>query len=271
MRNLSRAAGLIVCASLSWAAQGRADVVLDWNAIAIQTIGAAVPPRPGPSAILDVAIVHVAMHDAIQAFEGRFEPYVGSIPNASGSPIAAAATAAHDVLVARFPSQTEALDTLLFNYLNNLGLLGDAGVAVGQQAAVGILNLRAGDGSFPSNPEVFVGGTEPGEWRPTPPAFAPMAAPWLGTVVPFTLKDSTQLAASPPPPHLRSGEYARDYDEVKALGSAGSTARTQAQTDLALFYTDNFLALWERTLRGIAAANINNIGDSALLFALANM
>jgi hypothetical protein len=271
MRNLSRAAGLIVCASLSWAAQGRADVVLDWNAIAIQTIGAAVPPRPGPSAILDVAIVHVAMHDAIQAFEGRFEPYVGSIPNASGSPIAAAATAAHDVLVARFPSQTGALDTLLSNYLNDLGLLGDAGVAVGQQAAVGILNLRAGDGSFPSNPEVFVGGTEPGEWRPTPPAFAPMAAPWLGTVVPFTLKDSTQLTASPPPPHLRSGEYARDYDEVKALGSAGSTARTQAQTDLALFYTDNFLALWERTLRGIAAANINNIGDSALLFALANM
>jgi len=271
MRNLSRAAGLIVCASLSWAAQAKADVVLDWNAIAIQTIGAAVPPRPGPSAILDVAVVHVAIHDAIQAFEGRFEPYVGSIPNATGSPIAAAATAAHDVLVARFPSQTGALDTLLSNYLNNLGLLGDAGVAVGQQAAVGILNLRAGDGSFPSNPQVFVGGTEPGEWRPTPPAFAPMAAPWLGTVVPFTLKDSTQLAASPPPPHLRSGEYARDYDEVKALGSAGSTARTQAQTDLALFYTDNFLALWERTLRGIAAANINNIGDSALLFALANM
>ena len=70
---------------------------------------------------------------------------------------------------------------------------------------------------------------------------------------------------------MRSGEYARDYDEVKALGSAASTARTQAQTDLALFYTDNFLVLWERTLRGIAAANINNIGDSALLFALANM
>ena len=271
MRNLPRVIALFVCACLSWAAQGRADVVLDWNAIAIQTIGAAVPPRPGPSAILDVAVVHVAIHDAIQAFEGRFEPYVGSIPNASGSPIAAAATAAHDVLVARFPSQTGALDTLLSNYLNNLGLLGDADVAVGQQAAVGILNLRAGDGSFPSNLEVFVGGTEPGEWRPTPPAFAPMAAPWLGTVVPFTLKDSTQLTASPPPPHLRSGEYARDYDEVKALGSAGSTARTQEQTDLALFYTDNFLALWERTLRGIAAANINNIGDSALLFALANM
>jgi len=78
-----------------------------------RTIGAAVPPRPGRAPYSIVAIVHVAMHDAIQAFEGRFEPYVGSIPNASGSPIAAAATAAHDVLVARFPSQTGALDTSL--------------------------------------------------------------------------------------------------------------------------------------------------------------
>ena len=66
-----------------------ADVVTDWNAIASQT---AIPVRPGPSAVLDMAIVHAAMHDAIQAFEGRFQSYSGSIPNASGSPVAAAAT-----------------------------------------------------------------------------------------------------------------------------------------------------------------------------------
>ena len=76
---------------------------------------------------------------------------------------------------------------------------------------------------------------------------------------------------SPPPPSLNSGKYVREYDEVKALGSINSTARTKAQTDLANFYTDNFLALWERTLRGIANTNINNIGDSARLFALANL
>jgi hypothetical protein len=211
------------------------------------------------------------MHDAIQATERRFESYAVAIPNASGSPVAAAATAAHDVLVARFPLQAGTLDTGLHDYLDGLGLLGDPGVAIGQQAAVAILNLRANDGSFPPDPEVFIGGTGPGEWRPTLPAFAPMAAPWLGAVTPFTLKDSTQLRASPPPPFLGSGKYARDYEEVKSLGSANSTARTQAQTDLALFYSDNFLALWERTLRGIADTNINNIGDSARLFALANM
>jgi hypothetical protein len=245
--------------------------VTDWNEIATQTAFAAVPARPGPSAILDLAMVSVAMHDAIQAFEGRYESYAGDIPNASGSPVAAAATAAHDVLVVRFPAQAGTLDTLLQSYLSVRGLLGDAGIPIGQQAAVNIINARAGDGSFPSNPEVFVGGTAPGEWRPTLPAFAPMATPWLGAVVPFTLKDSTQLLASPPPTPLRSGEYARDYNEVKLLGSMGSTVRTQAQTDLALFYSDNFLVLWERTLRGIASTNINNISDSGLLFALANI
>src|SRR5215475_791761 len=241
---------LIVCICLSWAKPLCADVVSDWNAIAAQTT---IPVRPGPSAILDLAMVHAAMHDAIQAYQGRFESYSGPIPNATGSAIAAAARAAHDVLVARVPSQSAALDTLLDNYLSGLGLQGDAGLLIGQQAAANILNLRAGDGSFPSNPEIFVGGTAPGEWRPTPPAFAPMATPWLGAVTPFTLNDATKFR-SPPPPSLESGKYVHDYNEVKALGSINSTARTQAQTDLALFYSDNFLTLWERTLRGIANA-----------------
>ena len=95
MKGLRILTGLVFCLYLSWAIPARADVVADWNAIATQT---SVPVRPGPSAILDMAIVHAAMHDAIQAFEGRFQSYSGSIPNASGSPVAAAATAAHDVL-----------------------------------------------------------------------------------------------------------------------------------------------------------------------------
>jgi hypothetical protein len=211
------------------------------------------------------------MHDAIQAYQGRFESYAVSIPNASGSPIAAAAAAAHGVLVARFPAQSGTLNTLLNNYLAARGLLGNAGVGVGQVAAAAIVSLRAGDGSFPSNPPLFVGGTAPGQWRPTLPAFAPMVAPWLGSVIPFTLKDATQLRASPPPPQLGSGEYTHDYNEVKALGSMNSTARTPEQTALAVFYSDNFITMWERTLRSISTANISDIGDSARLFALANM
>jgi hypothetical protein len=271
MKNLARVTSLMLCVCLGWATQARADVVVDWNGIASDTIFAAAPPRPGPTAILDFAMVHVAMHDAVQAFQSRFEPYAVSILNPAGSPIAAAAGAAHDVLAARFPSQAGTLDTLLSSYLAGLGLSGDPGLAVGHQAAMAILTLRAGDGSFPPNPEVYVGGTGPGEWRPTLPAFAPMASPWLGNVVPFTLKNSTQLTASHPPPRLSSAEYARQYNETKALGSANSTVRTQAQTELALFYSDNFLILWERTLRGIATAHVKNIGDSARLFALANI
>jgi len=267
MKRLLGLVSLMVCVCLSWAGLACADVVSDWNAIASQT---AIPVRPGPSAILDLAMVHAAMHNAIQAFQGRFEVYGAPIPNASGSPVAAAARAAHDVLVARFPSQSATLDALLDNYLNGLGLQGDAGLIIGQQAAANILNLRAGDGSFPASPEVFTGDTGTGDWRPTPPAFAPMATPWLGAVTPFTLNDPTQFR-SPPPPSLSSGRYVRDYNEVKALGSVNSTVRNQAQTDLALFYSDNFLALWERTLRGIADTNINNVGDSARLFALANL
>ena len=68
-----------------------ADVVTDWNAIALQTVFSAVPPRPGPSGILDLAMVQAAVHDAIQAFQKRFEPYAVAIPDAAGSPVAAAA------------------------------------------------------------------------------------------------------------------------------------------------------------------------------------
>jgi len=268
MMRLRRLAGVIVLVCLIWAAPAHADVVADWNAITTQT---AVLMRPGPTSILDLAMVHAAMHDAIQAYDRRYEPYVVDIRHASGSPVAAAASAAHDVLVAQFPEQAATFDGLLNDYLGARGLLGDPGVGVGQVAAAAIVNLRVGDGSFPSNPEIFTGGTNPGEWRPTLPAFAPMVSPWLGDVRPFVLQSSSQLRAPQPPPQLTSSEYTLDYNEVKALGSVNSTDRTPEQTALALFYSDNFLILWQRTLRGISDANITNLGDSARLFALANL
>jgi hypothetical protein len=129
-----------------------ADAVVDWNAIAAQAaLTAAVPPRPGPSAVLDFAMVHAAVYDAVEAIDKRFQPYRVTIPGASGSPAAAAAKAAHDVLVNRFPAQASSLDTAYNDYLSNNGLAAnDPGVAVGQQAAAGIIALRANDGSFPT-------------------------------------------------------------------------------------------------------------------------
>lgn len=262
--------GLIVCFGLAQAVPAPADVVTDWNAIATQSIVTGVPARLGGSAFLDFAMVHLAMHDAIQAFEGRYESYGAPITNATGSPIAAAASAAHALLVNRFPAQAGSLDTSLQNYLTSLGLLGDPGVAVGQDAAAEIIALRTGDGSWPSNPEVFTGGTQPGEWRPTPPAFAAMQVPWLGSVAPFALESSAQLLPAPPPPNLVSGKYTRDYDEVKALGRATNSARTPEQTELALFFTDSLTVQGQRTLRGVAGT-VDDIGANGRLFALANM
>src|SRR5262245_29797922 len=92
--------------------QTYADAALDWNLIAVQTVLAANPPRPGPTVpFLDLAVVQAAVHDAVQAIEQQFEPYHVEIPGASGSPEAAAARAAHDVLVNIFPGQSAALDT----------------------------------------------------------------------------------------------------------------------------------------------------------------
>jgi hypothetical protein len=196
--------------------------------------------------------------------------YGTPIPNATGSPVAAAASAAHAVLVNRFPAKAASLDTALQTYLTDRGLLGDAGVAVGQDAAAEIIAMRTGDGSWPSNPEVFTGGTGAGEWRPTPPAFAPMQVPWLGAVVPFALKDSGQLLPAPPPAHVTSGQYTLEYDEVKALGRATDSSRTPEQTALALFYSDSFFAQSQRVMRQVAGT-FDHIGDTGRLFALAHV
>lgn len=278
MTALRRLTCLVVCTSLAGAVTAHADAVGDWNAITSQAIVTAGPARPGPSAILDFAVVHAAVYDAVQAIEGRYEPYHVVIPDASGSPAAATAKAAHDVLVNRFFAQTAALDATYHTYMAAHDLdENDPGVSVGEEAAAGIIALRANDGSFPAVFPPFTGGTAPGDWRPTPsylpgppPSGASMAAPWLAGVTPFTLTSPSQLRA-PPPPHLTSGRYTHDYDEVKALGRDVDSDRTPEQTQIGQFWALNFVAQWNLALREIAAAHVDDIADSARLFALANL
>jgi hypothetical protein len=259
-----------------------ADAVADWNAIAVQATLTtcptpicvpAIPARPGATGVLDIAMVQAAVYDAVQAIERRFKPYHVEIPAASGSPVAATAKAAHDVLVNRFPWQAAFLDTTYHQYLANHGGLdeNDDGVAVGATAAAGIIALRANDGSFPNPPPPdFFGGTEPGEWRPTPPGNAPMLVRWLAFVTPFTIKSPSQFRPQPPPA-LTSPEYTRGYNEVKAMGSLNNSSRTFEQTDLAQFWAANYVVLWNQVLRDIANAHVDNIGDSARLFALVDL
>lgn len=251
-----------------------ADAVVDWNEIAQPAIAAG---RPGPIGAIDSALVQVAVHDAVQAIDKRFEPYHVEVKGAHGSRSAAAAAAAHGVLVGIYPAQAATLDATYFNYLAAHGLTNDPGLLVGEKVAAAILPLRRTD-PVPLPPP-FTGGTGIGQWRPTPsfignppapPSGAPMAVHWITGFDPFTLTSPTRFRADPPPA-LTSERYRKDYDEVRKLGSFGSTDRTPEQKDLAYFYTDNFLAQWNRALRGIATKHLRRTGDSARLFALANL
>ena len=251
-------------------ARNHADVVLDWNATAEATLFVPAAGRPGPVAFLDIAIVHAAVHDAVQAIDKRFESYHVNIPGASGSPAAAAAKAAHDVMVNILPGKTADFDAAYVASLAKYGLAeNDPGVAVGATAAAGILALRANDGRVPNPlPPPYLGGTNPGDWRPSPPANAPMATPWLGAVPTFTINDGDQFRPQPQPA-LTSQRYTQDYNEVKALGGLpGTGTRTPEQTDLAYFYGGTS---WPKIIRDIADLYVPDIGDRARMMALAHL
>jgi hypothetical protein len=273
MHKMQALATAVMCGSLAWSAMTRADAVTDWNEITMTAVTAA---RPGPQGMLDVALVHIAVHDAIQAIEKRYEPYHFELPGAKGSRSAAAAAAAYTVLSSIYPTQAPTLGATYYTYLADKGLTGDPGLIVGEKAAQSLLPLRR---ATPISTPAFVGGDAIGMWRPTesfignppaPPSFSPMVTPWLADVDPFTLTSPRRFRADPPPA-LTSERYRRDYEEVKALGGAVNSKRTPQQTDLAHFYNDNFFAQWNRALRGVALQHVHRIGDSARLFALANM
>lgn len=274
MNMLHKLATVVVCGSMIGSAPAFADAVTDWNEIAAASVAAG---RPGPIGQVDLALVAAAAHDAVQAIEGRFEPYYAEVPNAGGSTAAAVAAATHDVLVAFYSSQATALGITYANYLANNGLTGDPGLAVGQAVAAAIVPLRRLNPN--PLPAPFVGGTGIGEWRPTnsllgsPPApapFSPMAVPWLGAFDPFTLTGSARFRA-PSPPALTSARYTADYNEVKLMGSLTNSGRTPEQTDLAYFWTDNFAVQWNRAIRSIANRHLHRMGDKARLLALANL
>ena len=268
---------LVVLAVVASAQALRADAVTEWNAFTAQVIASST--HTGPAVLVDFATVHAAMHDAVQAIEGRYQPYCTEVIGASGSPVAAAARAARDVLVQRFSSQTSSIEARYQAFLAANGIdPDDPGVAAGAEAAAGVIAFRAGDGAFPSTPPApFVGSNEIGSWRPTPSylpgtpaALSPMAVPWLAGVRPFTIESPSQFRGRPAP-SLDSREYAADFNEVKALGGAVSSARTQEQTDVAYFWSDNTPIQWNRGLRGISEIYVHDLGDNARLFALATM
>jgi len=232
--------------------------ILRWNEIAMEATALDhTPPAPGDPRVFReqfgpgreakaLAIVQIAVFDAVNATTGnRFRSYTGLAPVRRPTGLnVAIATAAHDTLVALWPAQTAAFDTLLAEDLADFpdGDEKARGVALGRRAAAAILERRAGDGSAHPEPMVgvdYVPGSGPGEWRQDPISLIPLAlgAKW-GQVTPFVLQSASQFRL-PPPPALTSARYTRAFNEVKRLGGDGITTpteRTAAQTIAGVFW-----------------------------------
>jgi hypothetical protein len=179
--------------------------------------------------------------------------------------------AAHDVLVTYSPYAQATLDAAYSTSLAQIpdGKAKTRGIAFGTLAANTLIAMRTNDGR--NAPVFFTQTPAPGVWRPTPPAFAPMAVPWMGGVIPLMLRSGAQFGEPGPPPALTSDRYTRDFNEVKALGSATSTVRTAAQTSTALFFSGNAAVQFNAALRDQMNVRHLDIVDAARMFAAVDM
>ena len=264
---MKRLAALVIATAMTCGTYAaRADTITDWNETAIEVMKVAgVGGNPWSRTL---AMVHVAMSDAINSVQPRYARYVTSIPSKPGaSAEAAVAAAARHILLQQYPNQKAIIEKA---YATSIGGITEGsakrdGIALGEQVATAVQADRATDGT--SVPDTYRPVTSPGVWVPTTlPLFAQyaQAKPWV-------LKSADQFRPGPPP-QLSSTLYARDYNETKSVGGTKSTTRTPEQTEAVKFWTQaNLPQAWQAAARQLAAAKSLPLPDSARLFALLNM
>ena len=253
------------------AAKPAADpqVVRDWNATAVATI--VTDAVKGPSeAYVYFAFTQLAIYNAVQGITHDYRLYHWNAHAPYGaSPEAAAAAAAHRLLLTYFPASQARLDTALTTSLANVpdGPAEDRGVAFGVRAADRIVALRADDGR--NGPLQFTMPEAPGVWRPTtePPATpVPFFDPWLSQMKPLVIKAPDQFRPGPPP-ELTSTQYANELNEVKALGALTGSTRTAEQTKTAQFFSDIGVGGLQAALRDLLARRGFDISRAAQIMA----
>jgi hypothetical protein len=258
---------VMVATCILLTAVAHADAVTDWNAIMQTTVAAS----NGFVQARSNAIVELAVFEAVNAITGKYQPYFGTISAPAGaSADAAAIAAAHRTLVSLYPGSAASLDAAEAVSLSAIpnGQPKTDGIAVGEAAANAILAIRSNDGSGSIVP--YTPGTGPGVWQPTPPAFAPALLPGWGQVTTFGISNGAQFR-SPPPPVLGSGDYARNYEEVKLFGDVNSAMRPQDRTDVARFYIIPAVQVYNPAARQVSAAQGKTLSQNAHDFALLGM
>jgi len=268
----------LLCASVSFQRTGSAsastdasqpDQVIQWNRTLIEILQT---PGAQPATIhptRSMAIVHLAIYDAVNAIVGGHAPYLVLHAPRIASPDAAVAAAAHTALLSLFPSQQAVIDAKFQHSLSQIG--GGAhvrqGIRVGNEAANAILAARADDGSD-STPPVFVPQSGPGEYQLTPPNFQqPVFTNWPD-VRPFALETGDQFRP-PPPPAVTSPRYTTDFDEVKSLGEITSSTRSAEQTDIGRFWgAAPVQNVWNQIAQMAGVSFDNSLEQNARMFAL---
>ncbi len=251
-----------------------AEVIVDWN----EQVLAAAEAEDGfltLKGLRTAAMMHLAIHDALNAIDARYETYLPVEPMPNADPIAAAAAAAHEVASAQYPAGAESFDAELRRWLDGVesDARREAAVALGKAAAAGILEARRGDGWdneaeyqwHPMGPGVYA---EFAEHSGTPEGFV-FGSGWA-TARPFMLDEPGHFR-SPPPPEITSDAYAGAFREVKEIGAEESPTRTPDQAHLAMWWKDFAENSHNRLARRLAAEEEIELWDAARMFALLNM
>jgi hypothetical protein len=251
------------------AADPVANQVVAWNRIAYREMFVVKSPSlPPPVAVLNYAIMHAAVYDAVNAIEGGYEPYLGA-PDIAGeedSVNAAAVEAAYRTLVAFVPSPSAQLGTDYTNAIAHIrehegDAATDGGIEVGLATANAIIGPRSGDNR--TSPTAFTTGTGPGDWQ----AFSGNNFRWLANIDPFLI-DRAEDFATNGPRRLDGDAYAAEFNQVKAQGRKTESTRTFDQTQAALFWADHPIAMWTRMFQDLAEDQDLATTESARFFAM---
>ena len=266
----------VTLGGLTVASQSGADnAIVGWHAVMESSVPAS--GRKNAVALPYYAYVDVAMYDAVSAIDHRFQPFAVRVDAPRGaSEDAAAASAAHDVLLHYLPAQAATFDAALASSLASIadGQSKTDGISVGHAVAAQWLALRTGDGL--EAPLTYTPGHGPGIWEPVPtyPAPPPNTPPapvgvWMAQFRPFALTSADQfLADIPPPPPLKSATWTRNFNLTKTYGEQNSAVRTPAQTEIGRFWTDDAAAQYSRAFRSLVASQGLSTAEAARLAAM---
>jgi hypothetical protein len=251
------------------AAIARGNAVTHWNTVAID----AFKPTQGTNPLgqsRSLAILHAAIHDALNAIDRRFEAYTPGLADAHGASVnAAVAAAAHDVLVAQVPEQAALLEDAYTRALAGIptGAAKAGGISVGQASAAANMLRRRSDGSENAAQPVYVPRSAPGDYQFTPP-FNFAALPGWGRVKPFVIELREHPVQGPD--RLSGPQYARDLASVKAIGKIDSRIRTAEQSEIAQFWYEDSPLGWNRIANTVIRQQRLDNWSAARVFALVN-